>query len=587
MSRASSQLPLVGYSVANFGKNLVLSTADITFFYVLTDMLGLSAHAAGSLMLLALIGDLILEIGIAGLVARVRRFGIGYRMLIMIGAPPCGVAFALLYALPWLGERRLWVLAATLITFRATYGLIDIPHNALMTEVAPDSRARVRTAGYRLLFSSFASLIISTRFTKSVLAAAADNRPISLAWIGVVSGLALVVTLIVAAAAARPARGSAVDKMPAPSLALAWLPRFDRMFCAILAISFVTGFALPMFGRMMLYLANYVYGRPELASDVLTVMAVAQVPATLLWMVLGRRLEKTTLLISGYLTAAAGMGLFAACGAQPAMLLGCAALIGFGLSSAFMLPWALLADGVDFSEYRFGDRRETAMFAMVLVVIKSSAALSTGLAGWLLSMLGYSAGHEQASQVRAGIQALGIGLPLAGCLVASLVAARLPLTHRRHAAVVRQLAFRRGRPLPRMLARRPEFAVGADAPRCPIAVRLPEAGMGTRSRDACRTAEAVGRPCEANDCKSSAAVRCAGSQLACSGEVLYVFNATPIVSCADKVRSDNFKDSGIVLESFFELKTPAEATVFKYPLTAPVTDLRQRSWKSRERNDCR
>jgi hypothetical protein len=55
-----------------------------------------------------------------------------------------------------------------------------------------------------------------------------------------------------------------------------------------------------------------------------------------------------------------------------------------------------------------------------------------------------------------------------------------------------------------------------------------------------------------------------------SGEVLYFFNATCIVSCVDKARSEKFEDGGIVLESFDESKAPTEAAVFKDPLTAPV-----------------
>ncbi len=59
-------------------------------------------------------------------------------------------------------------------------------------------------------------------------------------------------------------------------------------------------------------------------------------------------------------------------------------------------------------------------------------------------------------------------------------------------------------------------------------------------------------------------------ELDCSGEVLYFFNATRIVSCVDKSRSEKFEDGGVMLESFEESKAPTEAAVFKDPLTAPV-----------------
>ena len=42
---------LFAYSSGNFGKALVFAGADMTILFLLTDLLGLSATAAGSLML--------------------------------------------------------------------------------------------------------------------------------------------------------------------------------------------------------------------------------------------------------------------------------------------------------------------------------------------------------------------------------------------------------------------------------------------------------------------------------------------------------------------------------------------------------
>jgi len=59
-------------------------------------------------------------------------------------------------------------------------------------------------------------------------------------------------------------------------------------------------------------------------------------------------------------------------------------------------------------------------------------------------------------------------------------------------------------------------------------------------------------------------------ELDCEGEPRWFFNATNIVDCVDKGRSEKFEDGGIMLEAFDESKAPKEAAVFKDPLTAPV-----------------
>ncbi len=59
-------------------------------------------------------------------------------------------------------------------------------------------------------------------------------------------------------------------------------------------------------------------------------------------------------------------------------------------------------------------------------------------------------------------------------------------------------------------------------------------------------------------------------ELDCEGEPRWFFNATNLVACVDKDRSEKFEDGGIMLEALDESKAPKAAAVFKDPLTAPV-----------------
>jgi GPH family glycoside/pentoside/hexuronide:cation symporter len=208
-------------------------------------------------------------------------------------------------------------------------------------------------------------------------------------------------------------------------------------------IAFVTGFATPMFGRMMLYFSAYVLQRPGFASEALGAITLAQFPGVLLWTSMIRHREKTTLLAVGHGVAMLGILLFASVGPHPTLLLCCAALTGIGLAAVYMLPWAIVADVVDFSEFRYGERRETATFAMFLVIIKASGAASIALIGWTMAMLGYAPGATQSQVVRTGITLLAFAVPLLGGLAATAVVLRLSMSHRRHASVVRQLDARR------------------------------------------------------------------------------------------------------------------------------------------------
>ena len=153
---------LIGYSTGNFGKNLLLGSVDVTLLFMLTDLLGIAPHRVGALMLMVFAADLVLDLGAGLLAAWAQNRGIAYRRLIALGALPCGAAFALIYSLPALAPANVTVIALVIIFFRATYAILDVPHNSLLARVATDSRARGRASVYRTVFSSAASVVIAT-----------------------------------------------------------------------------------------------------------------------------------------------------------------------------------------------------------------------------------------------------------------------------------------------------------------------------------------------------------------------------------------------------------------------------------------
>lgn len=439
---------LFAYSSGNFGKGLVFAGADLTIMFLLTDLLGLSATAAGSLMLVALAGDLVFDLLAARLVIRLRGSGRGYRWLVVAGAVPCAVAFAALYAMPAWGAQHSWVLALALLVFRGAYAVIDVPHNALMAQMTTDSRARGRVSGYRLLFSTASSLAVALVLAPLVQEAARGRAFGTLATTGALAAVLFTLTMVLCALTSR----GGGDRRPADADAQDGIavPLGNRLVLGMGLLALFTGFAIPTFGRMILYMATYVVDRPELTSTLLLAVSLGQFAGVLVWTALTSRYDKSHLLAMGHGVSALGIAAFGLCLGSPIALPFCAALIGFGLASVFMLPWGLLADTVDFVAWKHGRRLETGLFAAYLVVVKASGAASTALIGWSLGWLGYVPGMGQSAPVEAGMVALGLGVPFAGCLGAIVLLRRFDIGHARHARVLTALARRNTR------ARRPD-----------------------------------------------------------------------------------------------------------------------------------
>nr|WP_278254376.1 MFS transporter [Sphingobium sp. BYY-5] len=432
---------MLAYASGNFGKALVFGGADLTILFLLTDVLGLGGTTAGWLMLAALCGDLVFDLVAARLVIRLRHAGKGYRWMVAVAATPCALAFALLYAMPALGARQLWMLAAALLVFRGAYAVIDVPHNALMAQMTSDSRARGRVSGYRLLFSTASALIVATIMAPLVQRAGSDQAFDRLALTGAIAGSLFALTMILCAWTSGSSTGRSAQRRSGKDGIR--VPLRDPMVIGMGLLALLTGFAAPAFGRMLLYMGSYVVHRPDLVATLLLALTIGQFAGVILWTAMTGRFSKSALLAMGHGVSATGLVAFSLCLSSPTALTVCAAVIGFGLASVFMLPWGLLADAVDVVEWRHGRRFETGLFAFYLVVVKASGAASISLIGWTLGWLGYAPGKAQAVAVQTGILGLGLGVPLIGSFAAILLMRRFDLSHVRHDRLLAVLNRRR------------------------------------------------------------------------------------------------------------------------------------------------
>lgn len=442
IQKAQGEARSISYASGNFGKALVFGSADLTILYLLTDVLDIPGTQAAALMLTAVLGDLVFDMLAARLVIRWRSSGRGYRWAIAVAAGPCGAAFALIYAMPLLGVAKMWILAAAILTFRGAYALVDVPHNALMAQVATDSRARGRVSGYRLLFSTASALAIATIVTPLVQQAGADARHGALALTGIAAASIFTLTMLLCSWASV---GIPRDQMSRPLTDGIVIPFLDPMVLAMGALALLTGFAASAFGRMLLYIGSYVAERPGAVTGLLTIMSFGQFCGVLIWTTLNQCFSKSTLLCAGHAVSLVGLTMFGLVLHWPIATFVAAALIGFGFASVFMLPWGLLADAVDMVEWRSGRRFETGMFAFYLVVVKASGAACAAAIGWALGALGYVPGQVQSDSVRWGMVMIGLGLPIIGAIASILLLMRFRLDHARHAQLMRALQWRRQR----------------------------------------------------------------------------------------------------------------------------------------------
>jgi len=433
---STNELRAIGYASGNLGKNLLWSAADLTLLFVFTDILGLSPSLAGMLMMLALAGDIAIDLAVGRIAAAAERYGIGYHHMLRVFAPLCGASFAALYLLAEAGERAFGAIVIALVAFRIFYGLVDIPHNAMMPHIASDSRARSRVAGYRYVFSSLATLVVTLSLAPQVSDAARTGQAASLGTFGLAAANCSIATLWLAAFCyRRPIRRSV------PSKKLHILPQFSPDYVKLLMLGLLAGGASATFARSMIYYGSHYLSDPATAARILSALVVGQLAGTVLWSWASQRFETARVLATA--------NALSACAVASVLLLPPAMqgvggfAVGAALAGVFSLPWALLANLIDADDARSGDRREPQAVSLFVAALKAGAAIGIASMGWTLEAVGYHGAEDHSPEIASAVLAMAIGPAAVGGILAALIAYSLSTTHAAHARDVRRLIEQR------------------------------------------------------------------------------------------------------------------------------------------------
>lgn len=88
------------------------------------------------------------------------------------------------------------------------------------------------------------------------------------------------------------------------------------------------------------------------------------------------------------------------------------AVINFGIGLSLGLLTVMLADVVDYGEYKFGTRNESILFSTQTFVVKFAGALSGFITGAGLTLIGFVADAVQTPGTVLGLRVIMGGIPM-------------------------------------------------------------------------------------------------------------------------------------------------------------------------------
>jgi len=451
----------LAYGAGEFGPALAANLMIFYLLFFLTSVAGIPPGLAALIPMVGKLWDAVNDPLIGWLSDRTRsRFGRRIPWMV-VAVLPCAIIFFLHWLVPEpVGDGGMWVLfwyyVAASFIYNAASSAVTVPHTALMAELTEDYDERTSLVGYRSAFSILGSIGLN------VLALAVfetvRGELNQYATMGAACALILLASVTWCVFGIWPAvrrreailaaRTSGVP--PVRGLVQLKIVFTNKPFLYVCGIYLCSWLAVQVTATILIYYVVNVMKMPEAAFSVVALSVMGTAFAVLpLWVFVSRRFGKKAAYYCGMvLWIAAQGGLMILQPGQVSLMYGLAVLAGFGVSVAYLVPWSMVPDVIEYDEWITGQRREGVYYGFMVLLQKLGLALAVFLVGRALSAAGFiqrGAGDPVPEQPESALTAirLVVGPLPAVVLVLGLVCVWFyPITKAKHAAIVRALEKR-------------------------------------------------------------------------------------------------------------------------------------------------
>lgn len=421
MSKTSSTVRL-SYAASDIACQLVFAPISFYLLIFYTDVYGLSAGVAGTIMLVARFIDAA-DAPLWGILFEKTRSRWGkIRPWFLWLCGPFALFGVLTFTTPDLeGNAKILYAAGTYILVNILYTGINTPVTAILAALTASPQERVVLTCFRMFGSKLGVLLVNLTAMKLVAwLGEGDDRKGYLLTVPIYGVVAVGLFLLAFRNLKEVVKS---DDKPQPTLQGFGALRGNWPWWIIATSSLLFWIAFISRVAAAPYFFEYTLGRKDLvpiafALDFISLGTVLCLP----WMC--RTWSKGTVWAAGLVGMVLGqliMGWGLAQGSSlPIIMAGWT--LGFLASGAAMaMPFSVISDSVDYGEWKTGIRAAGLLAAIgAAFCLKAGAGLGGAIPGWILQACDYVPNAVQTQAVLRGIEVSVVWLP-AACLVLSLV----------------------------------------------------------------------------------------------------------------------------------------------------------------------
>jgi len=399
---------MLSYGLGDAGTGIAATQLGFYLFPFFTDQAGLPAVIAGSLLMVTKVWDAIND-PLIGWMSDHTKTRWGPRLPWMIGAAvPLGITLASIWWVPpgdTSQKTTYYILMAVLLM--TAYTCVNLPFAALSTELTEETSIRTRLNAARFtgsIMAGLSGLIIAAR-----LLSEGNNDYLLMGRItGLIATLATLISCWGLAPFAKKARKPIV-KRESFQLQFQRILR-NRRFLQVIGLYLLLWCGLQLMQTVsLIYLEQVMKVPTDISKWIPIPFQISALLGLQVWSFYSNKFGRISALFFGgrlWITAciiamllpplspsAASSGLFAISdleGLKMIALITTILIVGFGASTAYLIPWSLLPDAIDADP----EKPAGIYTAWMVLIQKVGIGLSVQVLGILLSLTGYRSANN-------------------------------------------------------------------------------------------------------------------------------------------------------------------------------------------------
>ncbi|WP_077624046.1 MFS transporter [Sediminibacillus massiliensis] len=406
----------LGYGLGDFASNIVFAAIGsfITFFY--TDIVGgISAGVIGTIMLFSRLFDGITDIGMGIATDKTNsKFGKARPWLLWL-AVPFAISSILVFSVPEIGTvGKIIYIVITYNLFSIIYTGINIPYGVLNSLITQDQYQRSVLNIFRMGLAVTATMVVNV-----------ITIPITDFFGGGKTGWALTFTVFSMIAVLifgitfkttreRVTSSTEASRKNDVSIKVGTKALMKNKYWIIMVIFLITNFIFVGLGNAInVYYAEYILNNASLVGTLAVAWNLPQLVGFFVVPPIIRRYGKRNTMIAGILLGILGSVFVLVDPTSLTVVVIGMFIRGIGIAPVVGSQFAMLADTIEYGEWKTGIRTEGLVYSAGSFGTKVGNGLSVAIVGWVLSMGSYTGGGSaQSESAITAIKFLFIHLPV-------------------------------------------------------------------------------------------------------------------------------------------------------------------------------